>query len=151
MSVATATEYAAQVAGTASPRRIPSSPPETSCPEPSATSATPSDETAAAIQKRRVSRSRPSTIPKRPEQKPDRRGGADVQCEHERELVEPQDHSRGDLQPEVPSLDPERSLGREPEGDEHEASEPVANRRVGERLETVLEDVLRRCEVQRPE
>ena len=66
MSVATATEYAAQVAGTASPRRIPSSPPETSCPEPSATSATPSDETAAAIQKRRVSRSRPSTIPKRP-------------------------------------------------------------------------------------
>ena len=43
----------------------PRSPPETSPPEPSATSATPANETAAAIQKRRVSRSRPSTIPKR--------------------------------------------------------------------------------------
>jgi hypothetical protein len=57
MSGAIATEYAAHVAAVAIPRRSPHTSPRTS-PPPAATSATPTNETAAAIQKRERMRSK---------------------------------------------------------------------------------------------
>ncbi len=64
ISGATITEYAAQVAPVESPSRIPTALPETSPPEPRATSATPTNEIAAATRKRPVGRSVPRTSPK---------------------------------------------------------------------------------------
>ena len=64
ISGATTTEYAAQVAAVERPSRIPARLLVVSPPEPAATSPTPTADTSAATQKRRVGRSLPSASPR---------------------------------------------------------------------------------------
>ena len=87
----------------------------------------------------------------RAEQERSGRRGRQVEREDEAELIHEQEHDGEPDERQIAAPDPERALARERERDEHERSGRVAERRVGERAQPGVEDVLRDREVERPD
>ncbi len=87
----------------------------------------------------------------RPEEQCDRRRGREAQRVDEAQLVSHEHCDAGGNEREVPAGDRERALPRERNRREQQGGGRVADRRVGERVETLVEDVLRDGEVERPE
>ena len=132
--------------------------PETLFPEPAVTRTTPANESPAAIQNRRASRSIPTRREmsagedrQRPEEERRGGGGRQVEREDEAELVDEQQDDGERDERQVAAADPERALARERERDEHERGRRVAERRVRKRAQAGVEDVLRDREVERPD
>ena len=158
MSGASATEYPPQVAALMSASRSPQTFPERLPPEPAVTSTTPPKERAAASQKLLLEpldpdepRDQRGEDRKRAEEQRDGRRRRQVEREDEAELVQEQEDDRPRHERQVPPLDPQRALAREDDREEDQSRERVADGRVRERPEAVVEDVLRDGEVERPE
>ena len=118
----------------------------------------PAKETAAASQKRRLRRSRPSASPKSaakigiaPRMSPIVEAVVMSSARTKQSWLSQSVTAANAITTQMASLDPKRPLDDESEDDEDRAGEAVPDRRVRERLQSVLEDVLRDAQVERPE
>ena len=87
----------------------------------------------------------------RPEEEGHRRRGGETERVDEAELVPEQHEGAEGDQRQLAPPDPQRSLPGERDRRKDQGGAAVADRRVGERVEAVVEDVLGDGEVERPE